>query len=174
MKTPSLAFVVLAITAFVPVATQARPVSEAYRHAQSMQTLSNDMVHEFRKQLGGHRRTSSEEARFLQSLRTLESQCDQLLDNVKDREDRHCLERTFSSIERTFHSARDKAARMPICACLKGLMSKFDRSLHAFEDTGLRGHDHRHGDREVSSRFQPTPPRPGSLLQGLFQKLQSR
>ena len=172
MKTTSLAFLVLAFTALVPAVTQARSNNnDAYRHAQSMRTLSEGMVREFREDIS-HHRPSRDEGRFLQTLRTLESQCESLLNDVRKGEDRDRLERNFKSIERNFHSTRDSAPRMGPRSGLKEMMAKFDRSLHAFEDARF-SNDRRHDDRPA-----PAPPRkpsgPGGLIKGLLDKLDRR
>jgi hypothetical protein len=175
MKTSSFAFVVLAITTLVPAASQARCNSDAYRYAQSMHSLSESMVHEFREELS-HRRVCGEEARFLQTLRSLEDQCDRLLDGVQEGEGRECLERTFYGIKRTFCSVRERAQGMRVCSCLKELLCKFDRSMDGLADSGFYSRyepsRHDHDDRRVSRRQDGFPH--DVLIQGLVQLLQGR
>ena len=170
MKTSSFAFVVLAFTTFVPVVTQARTCSEAERYADSMHSLSEGMVREYRGQIAG-RRVCDAEVRFLQTLNSLEQQCERLEYAVRHGEERDCLERTFSGIKRTFCSAREKASEMPVCACLREMMGKFDRSMDALADRGFSSH---HDRRSVGFESR-RPPLPHEVLaRGLADLLQRR
>lgn len=178
MKTPSFAFaVVLAVTALVPAPSQARCDSEVLRQVQAMHSVSKHMVIEFKEEIDG-RHVCGPELRFLQTLRTLESQVDRLEDGVRDGDDRGCLERTFSGIKRTFYCVREQSAELRTCACIRELVCKFDRSMDAVED---RGFSSSHRDYDDGPRFGSgfsggprRPPMPHEILGGVFRKLHDR
>jgi hypothetical protein len=174
MKTSSLAFVVLAFTTLVPVVTQARPsCDDAVRYADSMHSLSEGMVREYRGQIAG-RRVCDTEVRFLQTLNSLEQQCERLEYAVRHGEERDCLERTFSGVKHTFCSVRERASGMQACSCLRELMGKFDRTMDALADAGFRSHHDHHDNRRDIGFDSRRPLMPHKILARELGGLMSR
>jgi len=160
---------------------------ELLRHVQTLDSLTDRLLSEYRNELRGHshgHHPRREQAALLDTFYSLESQADALRSAVENREAPCTQERIFSMLKQTHCRAESLARQVGVCGCVKGLLAQTSSTISSLDRMGFNvappppprydarrdhyshGHGRSDGRHDSRSSQSPRPPHPRDIILG--------
>ncbi len=186
MKTMTLT-VLLALSGSLLTTTRVEAAAcpkELLRHVQSLDSLTDRLLSEYRNELRTHSkggRPCREQAALLDTFYSMESQADSLRSAVENREPPCTQEQIFLTLKQTHCRADSLARQVGVCGCVKGLLAQTGSTLASLERMGFHvatpppprydshsgyyGRGHGSG-RDEGRNLPSRPPHPRDIILG--------
>jgi hypothetical protein len=191
MKTKLFSYAVICASALLVSATPSladgRPSACVVRQARALQSLTSELVAEYREELHTHRANSCELALY-DDFKRLDINTHELLYYLQTGGECCVLKRSLLNAQRTFQCADNRAGEMSVCSCVRTMMRRIDQMLDAIGDEGFesggndryveprphydaerRYDDDRRYDDRSSGRGNDRASNVSAIIQGLLQ-----
>lgn len=179
MKTKTLSVLLALGGSFfitTPAAEAAVCRSDLMREVQNLSRLATRLESEYHAELREQGRACGERAALMESLCAMQNSADLLRRSVENGEPSCNQERLFGMVRGRYCQVQERASRVRVCTCVRGLISDVGRSIRTLDAMGFRlahsqpsGYEsphHGHGRPHGSSKPFSRPPHPREILLG--------